>query len=596
MIHLKKINIAYDKVLLENADLVLFNGQITGIVGESGCGKTTLLQKVGLLLKCDDIDYQFHDVNLTMLDNASQNDFIRNHISFVLQDIYMFNDLTIQDVLNIHAGMVNKKLTLDDIHYYLDYVQLSLDINTPTQTMSGGEKQRLAILCGIVKNADLFIFDEPTAYLDQKNKELVMTIIKKLAYQENKAVLIATHDHSLMKECDRIYEMKEQQLFLTRESPIDEKKNELVETAFQFDILKKLTNIQNKQHVLKRIFIIFIFSIMLIFFSVFGRYNENYKEVNGHSLLSLMKNEVQIISSNQKDIRPRQQEEIRTNLINYQVFPDYYCFGYIEGIGEVVLRTYLPNEVDSLNVYKDLSRNSYLSDQKIEPIYISYDLDRILSTQNDCVFKDYDNHELPFIYSYVIKPSKDMNMTIYTPYQSLQKYLDKKGKNIELENVKSMKVVIEELSDITKVEKVLGEQYLIEYPSGIENQITIASFSDNLMFLGTVIVLFIMFVIFKIIEIINQGKEFALLKLLGVKSCYIIKMQVYNELSLLLITEIISVILSLLLLNLLSLMTMKIFIKTLLVCVIIGLSVFLLLMIISYIYISCNTAARLLKK
>ncbi|UTY38499.1 ATP-binding cassette domain-containing protein [Allocoprobacillus halotolerans] len=187
MIHIKNIQLSFpSKVLIESGNMEIPYGQITGIIGESGTGKTALLQEIGLLKKDCSFDYVFDDMHLHEYDD-NQRAMVRcQNISFIYQEVCFFQKMSLRENIEFFAMLAHKSLTEEDIYKLLDMVHLDFDLSTSIETLSGGEKQRLAILCGLIREADLFIFDEPTSYLDATNTAIIIELLKDLAYQKKK--------------------------------------------------------------------------------------------------------------------------------------------------------------------------------------------------------------------------------------------------------------------------------------------------------------------------------------------------------------------------------------------------------------------------
>lgn len=594
MIKLSHIDLSFDRVLLKNAELSLYNGQVTGVIGESGCGKTTLLQEIGLLTHHKHIEYEFDNLNIAKMNKKERSDFVRNHISFILQDIYMFKDLSIQEVIDIYAGMVNKEMTQEEIYDYFRFVHLDLDMNTPITTMSGGEKQRLAIILGLVKDAQLFIFDEPTAYLDSKNRKKVLEIIKKLAYQENKAVLIASHDRSLIEEMDRIYEMKDQQLVLIKEKDNHEIKSELISQPFYFTVLKKLLDYQKSYHVFKRVLTMFLLFVLLMVSTSFGRFYDYYQKANGQSLLEFMKHEVYVGHKDEKSITPRQQAELKHRLADYEIYPDIFYYGVLDN-QMVEIRTYLKSEETSFDIYKTVSSQSSYDQQKTKPIYISYLLYRSLPKQDIYQLIDHKGHSIDFKYSYALKPMTGSSKVIYMPYDDYIEYLKDNGIDINLEEGTGLKILINDIKDISDIEKQLKDPFVIVYPVGLEMQISIAQIFEQQSTTIFIIVLWIMLVIYKVSEIFRQSKDIALLKMLGVRSYNLLKMKLYEEIVPFMISWFVSIIGSSVILYCIGLLTFEIIIDVIKMTTLLALGLYVFLLIVFCAYTYFNSTAKLLK-
>ena len=219
MIKLSNINVAFGKNrIIENSQLDIPYSQVTLLQGESGSGKTTLLMKIALLNNQISMNYNFDELDISKLGKKEQSLIRQNDISIIFQENYLFEHLSLIENIQFYSDLAGKKINEEEVRKYLDFVKLDLDFNTTLQSMSGGEKQRLAIVCGIVKDAKLFIFDEPTAYLDEDNKKIILSIIQQLAHTFNKMVLVATHDNILLNIADQVYKIVDMKIVHLRES------------------------------------------------------------------------------------------------------------------------------------------------------------------------------------------------------------------------------------------------------------------------------------------------------------------------------------------------------------------------------------------
>ena len=184
-----------NNVILDNLCLNFEYGKINLIYGKSGSGKSTIINLItgykkpnkGNIL-INDIDFNELDLNL-----------YRNKISYLSQDIVVFNG-TLRDNLTWFNLI---KVSDDEIYDILHKLKLShilnnkehpLDIylNDLSETISGGEKQRIALARCLLNNPDLLILDEATSALDQESSKLILDIIKKIAFK--KLVIAISHD------------------------------------------------------------------------------------------------------------------------------------------------------------------------------------------------------------------------------------------------------------------------------------------------------------------------------------------------------------------------------------------------------------------
>ena len=213
MIELTNIELSFGKrQLIEKGDTCIPYQQVTLLRGESGSGKTSLLMDIGLLAHQAKMNYLFDGIDINTCHEKQRSYLRQNEISFIFQENYLFEHLNLIENIYFYAHLIHRQISEEEIREYLDFVDLDLDFQTSLKSMSGGERQRLAIVCGIVKDAKLFIFDEPTSYLDNENKQKIISIIQNLAYQKGKMVLVASHDDAFVEIADQIYEIKDMNL------------------------------------------------------------------------------------------------------------------------------------------------------------------------------------------------------------------------------------------------------------------------------------------------------------------------------------------------------------------------------------------------
>ncbi|WP_157456516.1 ATP-binding cassette domain-containing protein [Carnobacterium maltaromaticum] len=183
------------------SDLVVNKGDFVTIVGRSGAGKTTLLNILGLNDLPTNGQYFFEEKNIGKLKRRQKLILQREKISFLFQDFGLVEDETIG--FNLDIGL--KYLKLSKIEKNKRKLEALEDVNLPKKlttsiySLSGGEKQRVALARMILKPSVLILADEPTGSLDSVNRDLVTKILLKQA-EAGKAVIIVTHDDYLSKK------------------------------------------------------------------------------------------------------------------------------------------------------------------------------------------------------------------------------------------------------------------------------------------------------------------------------------------------------------------------------------------------------------
>lgn len=206
MIELKDINIAYDnRTLIKNGTIKFYKGSVHLITGNSGSGKSTLLYRIGLI--SNDLNYKyFINGRDILLENELYKSQIRRFsISYVLQDYTLFEQYDVLGNLRLYSDFVHKKYNEKELRSFLDMVHLNVSFSQLISTLSGGEKQRLAIACALCKNCDILILDEPTSALDENNSIILFDVLIELAHKHDKCVIFSSHSSIAKEYADIIY-------------------------------------------------------------------------------------------------------------------------------------------------------------------------------------------------------------------------------------------------------------------------------------------------------------------------------------------------------------------------------------------------------
>ena len=215
MIEIKNLNKYFNKGkkneihAINNTSLTLPDSGLVALLGESGCGKTTMLNAIGGLDKVKSGSIFINGKKITS--KSSHNvDKIRNlSVGYIFQDYKLMDDMTVYDNVALALKMIgikDKKEIEVRVEYVLDKVGILRYRSRPTSTLSGGERQRVGIARALVKNPDIILADEPTGNLDSKNSVEIMNIIKKIS--SDRLVILVTHERPLAEfYADRIIEL-----------------------------------------------------------------------------------------------------------------------------------------------------------------------------------------------------------------------------------------------------------------------------------------------------------------------------------------------------------------------------------------------------
>ncbi len=191
---------------LRNVSLDVRPGEVLLLLGPSGSGKTTLLQVLGGLLHPTEGEVTLGKQRLSDLSEKQLCEFRLRRFGFVFQSYNLFPTLTAWE--NIAIGCELRGVSGRDAEArsreLLAYVGMAARADAFPQSLSGGEKQRIAIARAIAGDPDVVLADEPTAALDAVSGMRIAELLRELAHQSGRSIVIVTHDPRLLKIGDRI--------------------------------------------------------------------------------------------------------------------------------------------------------------------------------------------------------------------------------------------------------------------------------------------------------------------------------------------------------------------------------------------------------
>ena len=191
--------------------LVAHFGEMLFIVGPSGSGKTTMLSMISGILRPNAGNVKVKGADIWTLNNDQLADFRLNTIGFVFQDYHLFPRLTTAE--NVAIPLILKQRNWDEsiteARKQLEIVGLKNRGDMLPVKLSGGEQQRVAIARAIISRPEILIFDEPTASLDGDTGRMIIAFVKENILNENRCILIVTHDARINEYADRILHMED---------------------------------------------------------------------------------------------------------------------------------------------------------------------------------------------------------------------------------------------------------------------------------------------------------------------------------------------------------------------------------------------------
>ncbi len=190
-----------EKVLFEDFNIEINTGEFVVFCGESGCGKTTLLNMIGCLEKPDSGSILLDGIDLWKVKNKRE--LFSTKLGFLFQNFALLEGKTVRQNLDIVQKKSRTEYSIPEI---LQAVGLEDKANTKVYKLSGGEQQRVALARLMLKKCDLILADEPTGSLDEQNADRVMDILHKIN-QMGKTVILVTHNTRIIQQESRVVKL-----------------------------------------------------------------------------------------------------------------------------------------------------------------------------------------------------------------------------------------------------------------------------------------------------------------------------------------------------------------------------------------------------
>lgn len=188
-------------------DILLQQGEDLLILGDSGVGKTTLIQILSGLLSPQSGFVEMNGTRFQNLSSKSLDQFRGSQIGMVFQKSHFVRNLSILDNLLLSLYLSNKLQDKKRAINLLQEIGLSDKLNNMPDELSQGEQQRAAIATALIKKPDLILADEPTSSLDDNNCQKIITLLKDQASLTNAKLIIITHDQRLKDQFNTSIEL-----------------------------------------------------------------------------------------------------------------------------------------------------------------------------------------------------------------------------------------------------------------------------------------------------------------------------------------------------------------------------------------------------
>ncbi|MBW8906128.1 MAG: ABC transporter ATP-binding protein [Betaproteobacteria bacterium] len=199
------------RTVLNRVSLELAAGEYVAVIGESGIGKSTLLNAIAGLEPVDEGQIFFGSHELTRLDDDALTRLRREHYGFVFQAFHVLPQLTVEQNVGL-ALLLRGASDPAKVRAMIAAVGLAGREASAPRELSGGELQRVAIARALVGEPRLVLADEPTGNLDPENARQVLGLFRTQTKERGAAAILATHSTQAAAACDRRYRLSAQGL------------------------------------------------------------------------------------------------------------------------------------------------------------------------------------------------------------------------------------------------------------------------------------------------------------------------------------------------------------------------------------------------
>ena len=372
MLEVNNLNKGYFKKIISHFSYRFEKGKIYCITGPSGCGKTTLLS----ILSGTKINY-IGDIffNNQAISNLSNYSF--NHVSYVSQKYQLFDILTALENVLLPLEMIDENINKYKHKATMLFKQFNVIsvINEKVKNLSGGEKQRVAIIRSLLKPFDILLLDEPTSALDETSTNLFFDILNSI--KKDKIIIMVSHNIDIINKSDEIVNIKSNALI-----KINKSRKQVIENKIKF---KKINYLHKKIFTSKKILNYFSSTILTmgllticlssllssfisnVVDSSFSMFNTNsyvtFKSEKSNEIIDFSNMNVNYNYIYYEGIEPSLKNTVKSsNLISYVDF-NYYDIDNINFIYDNYLSTYKENFVLSIPSYLSeyIKKDNYLT-------------------------------------------------------------------------------------------------------------------------------------------------------------------------------------------------------------------------------------------
>lgn len=212
---------------LDNINLIIEKGEFVAIMGPSGSGKSTLLNMLSGIDSPSNGIVVFNNQNLQKIKSNELEKIRQKQMGFIFQEYHILDTLTCGENIGLPLTIqkYKKKEILNKIDYFANLLEIKQLLDKFPYSISGGEKQRVAVARALITQPYVLYADEPTGALDSKNAFQLLNILKKQNEQEKQTIVMVTHDPFSASFASKILFIKDGNIYHTLEKGAESRKN-----------------------------------------------------------------------------------------------------------------------------------------------------------------------------------------------------------------------------------------------------------------------------------------------------------------------------------------------------------------------------------
>jgi len=220
MIQLKHVNKYFFKGqsrevhALRDISLQIQQGEFVALSGSSGCGKTTLLNAMGVLDNIDSGEIYLNNKEISHLDAKEKTNIRLYEVGFVFQAYNLIPVLSVKENISFIMKMQNidQQQIQNRVQELAKILQIEDKLELLPSRLSGGQQQRVAVARAVATKPKIILADEPTANLDSKNSKALMDMMRELNQKENITIVFASHDEMVVNAVDKVIRLDDGKL------------------------------------------------------------------------------------------------------------------------------------------------------------------------------------------------------------------------------------------------------------------------------------------------------------------------------------------------------------------------------------------------